>query len=210
MIGAPFAFAPLVLASASPRRLELLRQIGIEPIVRAVDIDESPLPHESPPALAARLAACKAQTAAAAATLDAALTGACVLGADTIVVLDDEVFGKPRDETDAARMLRRLGGRTHQVISAVALAVAGSPQAAAAAQALSITDVTMRRITADEAATYWASGEPRDKAGGYAIQGLGALFVERIHGSYSGVMGLPLYETARLLQSVAMPRVSPP
>jgi septum formation protein len=187
----------LVLASASPRRLELLRQIGIEPQVCAVDIDESPLPGEMPEALGARLAAGKAR--AAAAKLPA---GTVVLGADTIVVLDGEIFGKPRDASDAARMLLRLSGRAHQVMSAVALVIAGDP--APPALALSCTEVWMRAISTAEAAAYWASGEPRDKAGGYAIQGRAALFIERISGSYSGVMGLPLYETARLLQSAGV------
>jgi septum formation protein len=199
---APIGLGPLVLASASPRRVELLRQIGIEPVVRPVDIDESALPGEAPDALALRLAAAKAL--AAAAGLPA---GTRVLGADTIVVLQREVFGKPRDEADAVRMLRILGGRTHEVMTAVALAVAGS--GGSPALALSRTDVAMREVGAEEAAAYWASGEPRDKAAGYAIQGLGAVFIEHIRGSYSGVMGLPLYETARLLQAGGMPTTAP-
>lgn len=200
---APLSFGPVVLASASPRRLELLRQVGIDPVVRAVDVDEAALPGESPQELALRLAAAKASAAA-----PAFGSGTCVLGADTIVVLGGEVFGKPRDEADALRMLARLGGRTHQVMTAVAVAVAGSKRTPA--QVLSTTDVAMRPVSPAEAAAYWASGEPRDKAGGYAIQGLGALFIEHIRGSYSGVMGLPLYETARLLQAAMMPRAVPP
>jgi septum formation protein len=194
------------LASASPRRLELLRQIGIDPVVHAVGIDESALPGEAPEALALRLAAGKARAAAVslfAATAQVAAPPANfrVLGADTLVVRDGEVFGKPRDAADAARMLHSLGGRTHQVITAVALLRADSPRLGPPMLAVSRTAVTMRPIGPEEAAAYWASGEPRDKAGGYAIQGLGALFIERIDGSYSGVMGLPLYETGRLLQS---------
>jgi septum formation protein len=184
----------LILASASPRRSELLRQIGVAHEVRAVDVDESRRPGESPRDLVCRLA------------LDKALEGhrlyggeAAVLGADTVVVLDAEVFGKPRDEADAMRMLGRLGGRMHKVMTAVALAPAESE--AAVGRALCITRVTMRAVTLREAADYWASGEPRDKAGSYAIQGLAAMFIERIEGSYSGVMGLPLYETAQLLQA---------
>jgi septum formation protein len=164
----PFRFGPLVLASASPRRLELLR-----------------------------LAASKAQAAAA-----GLAAGSAVLGADTIVVLDGEVFGKPGDAEAAVRMLCRLGGRSHEVMTAVALLVAGSR--APAALALSRTEVAMRPVSALEARAYWDSGEPRDKAGGYAIQGLGAVFIEHIRGSYSGVVGLPLYETVRLLQSGRM------
>ena len=188
------AALPIVLASASPRRLELLRQIGIVPEVRAVDIDESPRAGESPRELVCRLARTKALVGGALAP-----AGALVLGADTIVVLDGEVFGKPRDREEAVAMLRRLGGRTHQVMTAVALATAGSP--AGVAEALSTTDVAMRPVSEGEAEAYWESGEPCDKAGGYAIQGLGAVFIEHIRGSYSGVMGLPLYETARLLHS---------
>jgi septum formation protein len=195
----PFRFSPLVLASASPRRLELLRQIGIEPEVRAVDIDESARPGEEPAQLALRLAAGKADAAAA-----GLAPGRAVLGADTIVVLDGEVFGKPSDEEESVRMLCRLGGRSHEVMTAVALSVAGSRTPAALA--LSCTEVAMRPVSPEEARAYWASGEPRDKAGGYAIQGLGAVFIEHIRGSYSGVMGLPLYETARLLQSGGMTR----
>jgi septum formation protein len=193
----PLRFGPLVLASASPRRRELLRQVGIEPLVRAVDIDESARPGEEPAQLALRLAADKACAAAA-----GLAPGSVVLGADTIVVLDGEVFGKPGDADEAVRMLCRLGGRSHVVMTAVALAIAGSP--APPALALSRTQVAMRPVSPEEARAYWDSGEPRDKAGGYAIQGLGAVFIEHIHGSYSGVMGLPLYETVRLLQSGGM------
>jgi septum formation protein len=198
-LAAPFHFGPLVLASASPRRLELLRQIGIEPVVQAVDIDESTRAGEAPAQLAQRLAAGK--SGAAAAGLPA---GRLVLGADTIVVLDGEVFGKPRDAEDAIGMLCRLGGRSHEVMTAVAVTLSGSR--APPALALSRTEVAMRPVRPDEARAYWDSGEPRDKAGGYAIQGLGAVFIEHIRGSYSGVMGLPLYETVRLLQSAGMTR----
>jgi septum formation protein len=202
MTATSWSRGPIILASASPRRVELLRQIGIDPLVHVANIDESTLPGEAPVGLVQRLAAGKAQQVAA----QGAAAGALVLGADTIVVLDGEAFGKPSDAADAARMLARLGGRTHQVMSAVALILAGSP--APPRVALSSTDVTMRPISPEEAAAYWASGEPADKAGGYAIQGRGALFVERISGSYSGVMGLPLYETAGLLQSAGMTRLT--
>jgi septum formation protein len=121
-----------------------------------------------------------------------------VLGSDTVVVVDEVVFGKPQGKADGQRMLAALAGRTHLVMTAVAL-VAGNGRIV---QALSNTTVTMRPITADEAAAYWDTGEPEGKAGGYAIQGRGAIFIEHISGSYSGVMGLPLYETAQLLQTL--------
>jgi septum formation protein len=186
--------ATLVLASASPRRSALLSQIGVAHQVRAEDVDETVLPGELPQQLVARLAGSKAAQGRQ------RLDGACaVLGADTVVVLGTQVFGKPRDAVDAARMLLQLGGRSHHVLTAVALALPGVD--APIVTALSDTQVWMRPIAPDEAARYWASGEPRDKAGSYAIQGLGAVFIEHIRGSYSGVMGLPLYETAQLLQA---------
>lgn len=193
-----------MLASASPRRSALLTQIGVPHVVRAADVDESALAGESPESLVRRLAQNKALAglqgaAALAAPADGTLP---VLGADTIVVLKDAVFGKPRDQVDAVRMLLALGGNTHHVFTAVALAVPGRGGAhRAVALAMSDTAVTMRAITSAEAADYWASGEPAGKAGGYAIQGLGAQFIAHIDGSYSGVMGLPLYETAQLLQA---------
>jgi septum formation protein len=194
-------FAPLVvLASASPRRSALLTQIGVAHAVRATDVDESALAGETPGALVRRLAQAKAIEGR---RRDPGLP---VLGADTIVVLDGLVFGKPADQADCARMLQALGGHTHHVLTAVALAMPESAVHTAApgdavALACSDTAVTMRAISPQEAATYWASGEPAGKAGGYAIQGLGARFIAHIDGSYSGVMGLPLYETAQLLQA---------
>lgn len=186
-----FDFPAIVLASASPRRRELLQQLGVPHEVRAVDVDEAALPGESAPQLVTRLAMAKAL---AGLQLDGARP---VLGSDTVVVVDQVVFGKPVDAADAQRMLAALSGRTHQVLTAVALA-----RAEGIAQVLSETDVTMRHITTAEAVAYWQTGEPAGKAGGYAIQGRGALFIERIRGSYSGVMGLPLYETAQLLQTL--------
>ena len=184
----------IVLASASPRRRELLAQIGVPHVVLAVDMDESPQPGESPPALAARLARSKAL---AGRSRDGGARA--VLGADTVVVLDDQVFGKPQDEDDARRMLEALSGRTHRVLTAVALALPGTD--APVLEQLSDTEVQMRAIGREEIRAYWASGEPAGKAGAYAIQGRGAVFIRHIRGSYSGVMGLPLYETAQLLQS---------
>jgi septum formation protein len=124
-----------------------------------------------------------------------------VLAADTTVVLDDEIFGKPRDQADAAAMLERLSGRSHQVLTAVALRSENGVESR-----LSRSVVSFRDIGAEEARRYWQSGEPRDKAGGYGIQGYGAVFVAALSGSYSGVMGLPLYETAHLLDAAGVPR----
>jgi septum formation protein len=189
----------IVLASASPRRRELLTQIGVPHEVLAVDIDESALPGEAPAELALRLARSKALAG------QARGGGRAVLGSDTIVVLEGRVFGKPRDAADARRMLEALSGRTHLVMSAVALALPGG----AVHEALSTTEVQMRAITPAQIDAYWASGEPEGKAGAYAIQGLGAVFIHHIRGSYSGVMGLPLYETASLLQAAGLHGVSP-
>ena len=184
----------IVLASASPRRLELLRQIGIEAEVRSVDIDEAPLADERPAAQAERLALAKARAARAA----LAAGDRVVIGADTLLAVDGAAVGKPIDRADAVAGLLRLAGREHEVYSAVA--VASSTDRVA----VSRSRVWFRDITAVEAEAYWRSGEPRDKAGGYAIQGLGAIFITRLDGSYSGVMGLPLYETATLLNQAGV------
>jgi len=184
----------IVLASASPRRRELLAQIGVPHVVLPVDMDESPLPGESPAGLAARLARSKA---IAGRGRDGGARA--VLGADTVVVLDQQIFGKPQDEADARRMLQALSGRSHQVLTAVALAMPGLD--GPVIEQLSHSQVHMRAISAEEMAAYWASGEPDGKAGAYAIQGRGAVFIRDLRGSYSGVMGLPLYETAQLLQA---------
>lgn len=191
-----FQFPSIVLASASPRRRELLAQLGVPHEVLAVEVDETPLPGEAPAALAQRLARAKALAGRA-----RARDGRAVLGSDTVVAVDGRIFGKPADRTDALAMLAALSGREHRVFTAVALAAPGA--AGPVREALSETVVRMRAITPGEAAAYWDTGEPGGKAGAYAIQGRGAVFIERIHGSYSGVMGLPLYETARLLQSLA-------
>jgi septum formation protein len=180
------------LASASPRRSALLTQIGIGHRVRPVAIDERALPGETPPVYVERLAASKAEALWARLTFDEA---APVLGADTAVALGQSILGKPRDESDFVRMLELLSGHTHQVYTAVALR-----HAAGCAVRLSVSDVTFRTLSPAEIREYWCSGEPCDKAGGYAIQGLAARFVERIAGSYSGIVGLPLFETARLIE----------
>jgi len=176
----------LVLASASPRRAELLRQIGIKFRVEPADIDESPIAGEQPIDLVERLARQKASCKLASDSL--------VLAADTIVFDDTSILGKPRNRDDAIDMLARLSNRIHQVVTAICLA----DETSIITEVVS-TSVTLRAISESEAIAYWDSGEPRDKAGGFAIQGLGAVFVKNIQGSYSNVVGLPLFETAALL-----------
>lgn len=181
----------IYLASRSPRRLELLRQIGIQPNVVLADLDESALPLEAPEDYVRRLSVAKARCAYT--TLPARRRGP-VLGADTAVIAGGRILGKPRDEDDAVDMLLSLSGRTHRVLTGVALV---DPRVH---YRLCDSRVTFRPLTEAEARAYWSTGEPLDKAGGYAIQGLGAMFVSGLEGSYSGVMGLPLYETAELLK----------
>lgn len=180
----------LYLASASPRRAELLAQLGVTFSVTPADIDETPRAGEAPDAYVERVAREKAH----AAWDELESRDAPVLAADTAVVVAGRILGKPTDEADAARMLSSLSGGPHEVLTAVAALDADHEDAV-----VSRTTVVFRPIDPDEFPAYWETGEPRDKAGGYAIQGLGAMFVEEIHGSYSGVMGLPVYETARLL-----------
>ncbi len=194
----------LILASASPRRAQLLRQLGIRHRVLPAHIDESRQPDERVEQCVQRLAAAKARSVfgTLAAHPGGASAGAAlpaVLGADTEVVIDGELLGKPADRARGIAMLARLSGRTHEVLSAVTLISAGSERSA-----LSRSAVTFRALEADESAQYWDSGEPRDKAGGYAIQGLGAQFVAHLSGSFSGVMGLPLFETATLLRAAGL------
>lgn len=178
----------LILASASPRRKELLDQIQVTYRIYPVDLDETPLPDETPLDYVQRLAAEK--SAACLAQLN---TGTPVLAADTAVVLGAVIMGKPRDRADALSMLTQLSGKTHRVYSAISL------RGREHHQAVSITEVTFRHLTAQEMLAYWHGGEPVDKAGAYAIQGMGGVFVESIKGSFSGVVGLPLFETAELL-----------
>jgi septum formation protein len=178
----------IILASASPRRSELLKQIGISHRIMAVDIDETPLANESPLAYVERVAAEK--SAACQVLLNDNLP---VLSADTSVICAGEIMGKPLDLDHAINMLSRLSGRSHQVYSAVSLR--GDQHW----QALSISEVKFKTLSTDEIIAYWQTGEPCDKAGAYAIQGLASTFIESITGSFSGVMGLPLYETAQLL-----------
>lgn len=186
----------ICLASASPRRRELLAQLGVAHRVVPADIDETRREGEAADDYVLRMALEKARRVAAD---PQASQGLPVLGADTSVVIGGEVLGKPADAAQSRRMLDLLGGRTHEVLSAVALV-----DARGARSRLSRTEVRFRRVSPAEAEAYWHSGEPRDKAGGYAIQGLAAAFVESIAGSYSGVVGLPLFETAQLLESVGI------
>ena len=181
----------IYLASQSPRRRELLAQIGVEHEVIRVEVDETPRPGEAPAEYVLRLALAKARAGRE------ALGGQPdrpVLAADTSVVLGNRILGKPRDRDHALEMLGKLGGHEHRVLTGVALA--GREEQTR----LSVSHVHFRSISPEEAAAYWASGEPADKAGGYAIQGLAAQFVSELQGSYSGVMGLPLYETAEMLR----------
>ena len=184
----------IYLASASPRRSALLQQIDVPHEVRPVDIDESPRPGEPPARYARRLAEEKARA------LWTRLQPAArkpVLAADTTVALGDEIPGKPADRDDALRILGCLSGRDHEVHTAVALLHEGG-----AAARVSTSTVCFRELTPAEIAWYWSTGEPADKAGAYAVQGHGAIFVRHLAGSFSGVMGLPLYETWELLAPV--------
>jgi septum formation protein len=184
----------IYLASASPRRAELLRQIGIrfEPIVTG--IVEKPWPGERAAEYVRRLARMKAHRGAEL-RRDRGLPQRPVLGADTEVVLDGEILGKPLDQTHGTEMLRRLSGRTHQVLTAISLLAQDETY-----DALSESRVTLAPLTDADIARYWATGEPADKAGGYAVQGRAAVFITRIEGSYSGIVGLPLFELMQLLK----------
>jgi len=182
----------LFLASSSPRRAEILDALGVAFTAGGVDIDERPADGEAAEAMVLRLASEKA----AAARL---LQSGPVLAADTAVVIGATVYGKPGDQAEALAMLARLSGRSHTVMTGVALHCDAGQQTA-----LSVSEVTFREIGPDEARAYWQSGEPRDKAGAYAIQGLGGVFVESIRGSYSGVVGLPVFETAQLLAAAGI------
>ena len=181
--------APLVLASASPRRRELLSQLCPAFTVLPADIDETPHPGEQASAHVQRLALEKAMVVAA------LQPDSMVLAADTIVVLDRQILGKPVDDQDGYAILGLLSGKTHQVMTAIAVAFVGHHEVSSVT-----TEVTFRPLSEADIVEYWATGEPQDKAGAYGIQGLGGRFVERINGSYSAVVGLPLVETEQLLQ----------
>ena len=180
----------LYLASASPRRRQLLDQIGVRYRILPVEIDETPLAGEPPRVYAVRMALSKARAAGR------PPGGPPVLAADTVVTLDGDILGQPAGREEALAMLARLSGRTHRVITAVGVV----DDRGEAVEAVT-SRVTFRSVARDEAEAYWAGGEPAGKAGGYAIQGYAAVFVARLEGSYSGVVGLPLFETARLLRA---------
>lgn len=181
---------PLVLASGSPQRARLLEQLGLSFTAAAADIDETPRAGEAPDALAERLAHAKAEA------LSIAYAEARIIGSDTVVALDGQPFGKPVDAADAKRMLGALAGRRHRVFTGVAVSMGG-----VTTTRLAVSEVEMSALTSDQINDYWATEEPIGKAGGYAIQGIGAQFIVSLTGSYSAVMGLPLYETAELLRA---------
>jgi septum formation protein len=179
----------LRLASASPRRRQLLELIGVPHVVTPADIDETPGAEEHAPDYVCRLARQKAEA------VWKLHTDLPVLGSDTTVAVGDDILGKPESQAECVAMLERLSGLTHQVHTAVTVISRAGTRVE-----LSSTDVTFRTLSRAEIDAYWQSGEPQGKAGAYAIQGLGAVFVSRVVGSYTGVMGLPLFETAKLLR----------
>lgn len=183
----------IYLASRSPRRRQLLEQIGVGYEVIDVEVDESWDGRESPREHATRLATAKALAGIS----KRSDTEKPVLAADTVVTLDDEILGQPQIREEGLAMLAKLSGRCHTVITAIALADAAKAEPAIA---VSTSRVHFRPLSEAEREAYWETGEPLGKAGGYAIQGLAAMFIERLEESYSGVMGLPLFETANLLQ----------
>ncbi len=185
----------LTLASASPRRAEILAQIGVNFRASPAEIDETPKSNESAVDYVQRMALEKVNR-----VLKTESYSKPVLGSDTTVVFDSIILGKPQDADDATRMLSMLSGSTHQVLTAVVVSDGTECQSL-----LSKTEVRFRTISIKECQTYWQTGEPQDKAGAYAIQGYGAVFVESIRGSYSGVVGLPIAETTQLLQQFNIP-----
>jgi septum formation protein len=196
----------IVLASASPRRSQLLHQLGVSHCIEVADVDESPRSGEDPGELALRLAGSKALAvaarlaAASIAANDESRPGQLpILAADTVVVLDRQLFGKPRDRDDALAMLAMLSGRSHRVLSAVALC-----NKSQLTTRLSESEVRFRELSHEECERYWQTGEPADKAGAYGIQGYASAFVAELRGSYSGVMGLPLYDTSLLLHQAGV------
>lgn len=194
----------LILASASPRRRDLLRAIGLDPRVEPAEVDETPDPGEDPSELVLRLAVAKARAVAGAPAGAGQPSGdRIVIGADTVIDCDGEVLGKPVDRADARRMLEQLSGRSHVVATGVAV-VGWCRGRSVEASAIDRSRVTFRALSAAEIEWYLDSGEPMGKAGAYAIQGLGSLLVERLEGSYHGVVGLPLVVLDRLLGEVGV------
>jgi septum formation protein len=184
----------LILASSSPRRAELLTQLGYQFTCLAADIDEQVLPAESAEQYVLRLARGKAQHVA-----QTQHSRQLILGADTSVIVDQHILGKPKDLANFRCMMKQLSARTHQVITAIAVA-----QGEQIMSKIITTDVSFSCLSADQIDAYWYTGEPQDKAGGYGIQGIGGQFITHIKGSYSAVVGLPLYETAQLLSQLGL------
>jgi septum formation protein len=182
----------LILASASPRRLELLAQLGLDPLVQPVDIDETAMSGELAVDLASRLAKSKAMAVQA--------DEAVVIGADTVVSLNGVIAGKPQNRQHGIDMLLSLAGKTHSVCTGVCVRSMELQQVLVVETAVTLADI--KPLAAEQ---YWQSGEPLGKAGGYALQGIGAVFVAGLQGSYSNVVGLPLYETALLLEKFGLP-----
>jgi len=181
----------IILASASPRRAELLNQVGITYDIQSVDIDESVKPNESAEDLVQRLAIEKSQ---AVTTADKP-----VLGSDTLGLINDHILVKPTDLEHSIKMLSVMSGNWHEILSAVAISYNGNTHVK-----LNRNRVLFREISQDEMIRYWKTGEPQDKAGSYAVQGIAAMFIQRIEGSYSGIMGLPLFETMQLLNDLGI------
>lgn len=181
----------ICLGSASPRRHELLTQIGVQHFVRVADIDETPLLDEGAEIYVLRMALAKARAVQKKLSAD---EQTLVLGSDTAVVVDGEILGKPRNKDDGLAMLQRLSGRGHHVLTSVAIV-----NEERESSRLSVNHVRFRQTSDAERLAYWQTGEPADKAGGYGIQGYAACFIEHLEGSFSAVMGLPLFETAQLL-----------
>lgn len=184
----------IILASASPRRKQLLQQIGVEFDVKAVDIDETPALGEQAERYVRRLAIEKAQAAKA----YYANSDVLIIGSDTSVIVDGEILGKPDNKEHALSMLVKLSGRTHTVLTAVAMVGRKTESF------VNATQVTFKALSSDDLEWYWATGEPKGKAGAYGIQGKAAVFITHLEGSFSGVMGLPLYETAQLLKQLGI------
>jgi len=182
----------IILASASPRRAELLDQIQVDYTIQAVDIDESSYENETPIALVERLAVEKSQAISV-----SEANGLAVLGADTLGVINDQLLVKPKNFDHAHDMLSMMSGQWHDILSAVAISFEGKTLVR-----VNKNKVLFRELSFSEIQSYWATGEPQDKAGAYAVQGLAASFIERIEGSYSGIMGLPLFETTALLDTL--------
>jgi septum formation protein len=186
---------PVVLASASPRRKELLGHIVDNFTIAPADIDETPLINESPRELVSRLALGKAEYVAR------NLSGKLVIGSDTVVAINDNILGKPTDYDDFITKMELLSNNTHKVYTAICVFDTSQAKKPYLEEVL-VTDVTMAEIDVNEAQSYWLTGEPKDKAGGYAIQGIGGKFVKSINGSFSAVVGLPIYETKKMIQKI--------